>query len=232
MPTTTAVGDADWNFNSGSTNTDPMHHQGSVMIGQTTTTPYTIQVYNGNPTGTQVGFGSVEFFTDGALETQSSDTFTPLLDNFSNVGSLTNRWTAIYSANGVVNTSDIRTKNTIQPLEYGLEEILQLEPVTFKWKEERVNDYIIPSELKETKLGLIAQDVQKVLPEIVKDFQWKKFEENPNTLVKHDAGRLGMSYAELIPVVIKAVQEQENIYLDLKQQNEILKKKVAELKAK
>ena len=232
LPNTTAVADTDWAFNSGSTNTDPMYHAGSVMIGQTTATPYNLQVYNGSATGTQVGFGSVEFFTDGALETQSSDTFTPLQDNTANIGSLTNRWTAIYSANGVVNTSDKRTKHSIEPLSYGLKEILQLQPVTFKWKQEMVNDYKIPSELKETKIGLIAQDVQKVLPEIVKSFEWKKFEEQPNELVKFDAGRLGMSYAELIPVVIKAVQEQEEQYRALLKQNEIIKSKIAALKSK
>ena len=107
-----------------------------------------------------------------------------------------------------------------------------MEPVTFKWKEERVHDYVIPNNEKEVKLGLIAQDVKKVLPEVVKDFQWKRFEENPDELVKHDAGRLGMSYSDLIPVVVKAVQEQEVILQDLEANNKLLKQKIAALKAK
>ena len=231
-PVTAGFADLDWAFNSGNLNTDALHHQGNVMIGQTTPTPHNLQVYNGLATGTDVGFGSVEFVTDGNLETRVSDLFTGTTDATQDIGSLTQRWTAVYSSNGVINTSDIRTKEDINPLNYGLNEVLQLEPVSFKWKEERVNDYIIPNNEKEVKLGLIAQDVQKVLPEVVKDFQWKRYEENPNELVKYVAGRLGMSYSELIPVVIKAVQEQELILQNLEANNKLLKQKIAELKAK
>ena len=109
-PVLTPYLDTDWDYNSGSLNTDPLYHQGTVMIGQTTTTPYDIHVYNGMPTGTDVGFGSVEFMIDGNLETRSSSIFTSLSDATNDFGSLTQRWTAVYSANGVINTSDVTTK--------------------------------------------------------------------------------------------------------------------------
>jgi len=58
--------------------------------------------------------------------------------------------------------SDRRLKREIQPLRNGLETVAQLKPVTFRWKDDE----------KDTQFGrvrgLIAQDVEEVIPEWVK----------------------------------------------------------------
>lgn len=58
-----------------------------------------------------------------------------------------------------VNTSDRRTKSNITPTDKGLEQILQLVPVSFT----RTN----PAANSGEEIGFIAQDVQSVIPEAV-----------------------------------------------------------------
>jgi hypothetical protein len=129
-------------------------------------------------------------------------TFAPVLDNSTQLGSLTNRWTVVYAVNGTVQTSDGRLKKDINDIPYGLNSILKLRPVTFKWKEGNQN----------VNLGLIAQDVQKVIPEVVD--------------VGDDKDKtLGLNYSELIPVLVSAIKEQQK-------EIEELKKKVEQLASK
>jgi trimeric autotransporter adhesin len=85
--------------------------------------------------------------------------------------------------------SDARLKQAIKPLNYGLSEVLRLRPVSFEWKDR--ND-------GKLNLGLIAQEVAPVIPEIVEKS-------------KDEAGTMGMNYSALIPVLIKAVQEQQSV---------------------
>ena len=57
-------------------------------------------------------------------------------------------------------TSDQRLKHNIHPIKYGLSQLRDLKPVSYDWKLDLFN-------LPGTQLGFIAQDVQKVLPELV-----------------------------------------------------------------
>ena len=233
-PTPYPGSDADWTWDSGSTVNDPIYHVGNVFIGTgATTTTHNLQVWNGAASGTVAGIGSIEYLEDGVNEIQVSDTFTPLTNNAQDIGSTTRRWTAVYAANGTINTSDERLKENIKPLQYGLNEILQLQPVSFKWKEEKKDNHIIPSEKREIKLGLIAQEVQKIIPDVILDKQWYVDGENPEKgLQQLDAYRLGISYSELIPVTIKAIQEQQHEINEIKATNTSLEKLIKQLENK
>lgn len=110
----------------------------------------------------------------------------PVQDNYSNLGIPGNRWAAVYAVNGTIQTSDRRLKKDINDIPYGLNSILKLHPVSFKWKKGNQN----------VNLGLIAQDVQKVIPEVVD--------------IGDDKDKtLGLNYSELIPVLISAIKEQQ-----------------------
>jgi hypothetical protein len=97
------------------------------------------------------------------------------------------RWTAVYATNGVINTSDAREKTDIKTLSYGLEQVRALRPVRFKWKSNVSGD---------AKLGLIAQEVLEVLPEVVE-------------VGNEPDDRMGVYYSDIIPVLIRAIQELE-----------------------
>ena len=83
--------------------------------------------------------------------------------------------------------SDARLKQDITNLNYGLDQLLRLRPVTWRWKSEPRGDL---------QMGLVAQEVEKVLPELI--------------LKDADATKpLGLNYMALLPVAVKAIQEQQ-----------------------
>lgn len=206
-----------------SDNNASIYHRGNVKIGNSTASSYNLHVHNAALTsGTRVQFGSVENIVDGINEFNFSDPLCPLTNGNLNLGSSTNRWSSVWAVNGTIQTSDISLKEKISPLKYGLKEIMQLKPVSFRWKQEQISTFKIPNAKKETKLGFIAQDLQKIIPEVVETTQWKEYEENPGVLVKEEMARYGVSYSELIPVLINAIQEQQLQIESIKQTNKFL----------
>ncbi|MBS1574851.1 MAG: tail fiber domain-containing protein, partial [Bacteroidetes bacterium] len=108
----------------------------------------------------------------------------PGQDNSYSLGNSTKRWTAVWAVNGTIQTSDARLKKNIQPLNYGLNELMQLKPVSYNW---------IDNSMPGKKIGLIAQDVKKIVPEVIIGDESKE--------------TLGMNYAEMVPVLINAIKE-------------------------
>ncbi|MFC7669408.1 tail fiber domain-containing protein [Hymenobacter humi] len=97
------------------------------------------------------------------------------------------RWNKVFTVNGTVQTSDARLKTNITGLGYGMSTVMALRPVRYAWKK-------TPNQTN--KIGFIAQELQKVVPEVVS--------------VGTDANQtLGVNYAELVPVLVKALQEQQ-----------------------
>ena len=79
--------------------------------------------------------------------------------------------------------SDENLKENIKPLDHSLEKILKLKGVSYTWKEDKTGD-----------VGLIAQDVEKVYPELVK--------------TKGETKQV--DYQKLVAPLIEAVREQQN----------------------
>jgi len=147
--------------------------------------------------------------------------FTPATDNSTVLGQSTRRWTAVHAINGVIQTSDANDKKQMLPLTQGLDKIKSLRPISFQWKDDTIDK-------SSTHLGFVAQEVQQVLPEIVVDHEWI---EVPDTTEKvwEKTERLGMKYAEIIPVLVKAVQEQQTIIDSQKQLLEEQSKTIIEI---
>jgi len=99
--------------------------------------------------------------------------------------------------------SDRRLKESITNSKYGLKEVMQLRPV----------DYILTSN-RLKQVGFIAQEVQSLVPEVVTGKE--------GDLSKGET--LGLTYANLVPVLTKAIQEQQAMIEQLKAEIEALKK--------
>ena len=97
--------------------------------------------------------------------------------------------------------SDIRLKENIRENMFGLSDIMKLRPITYDW---------IDKSNKDIK-GFIAQEVQKVLPESV---------------IPNPSGYLSLETQTMIPVLVKAVQEQQAQIEALKATVEALQKKL------
>ena len=84
--------------------------------------------------------------------------------------------------------SDIRLKENIKPIESALDKVSKLQGVTFDWKK---SDSIL--DIKED-IGFIAQDVQKVVPELVRE---------------SEGGMLSMRHQGIAPILLEAIKEQQ-----------------------
>ena len=79
--------------------------------------------------------------------------------------------------------SDIRLKNIISPIDSAVNKLNTLNPVIFSWKSDEEN---------KENIGLIAQDVKEVFPQVIDT---------------NEDGFLGVRYVELVPILVKAIQE-------------------------
>ena len=89
--------------------------------------------------------------------------------------------------------SDMRLKSNIISLSGSLAKLLEIDGKSYTMKS---ND-------KDAKIGLLAQDVQKVLPELVKK-------------ADDEEGTLSVNYQGLIPVLINAIKEQQEQLKEIK----------------
>jgi hypothetical protein len=173
---------------------------------------YVADFDNGLWDGTAIGIGSIEYLLDGNSLTTINNNFAPATNGVRTMGTSSLRWSAVYAVNGTIQTSDASQKKNIHDLSYGLKEIMSLRPVSYQWKSDNMGKTPIAPNEKETKLGFVAQEVQDILPEIVQDKEWLPIsEEKPEEFHLVPMEVLGMSYSEITPVIVKAIQEQQEI---------------------
>jgi len=91
--------------------------------------------------------------------------------------------------------SDQSLKTNIKPLETGLAEVMKLQPRRFDWINGDATNVA----------GFIAQEVQEILPDLVSDFKYSETET-----------KLGLKMGDILPTLVKAIQEQQAIIEQLK----------------
>ncbi len=130
------------------------------------------------------------------------------------------------AAGSWLGNSDERLKKNIKPLNSALDKVLALKPVTFEWKQAKDIDDSMPADKKEsiqkgsfpngTQMGFVAQQNKDIVPTLVK---------------KGDDGYYMMEYGSFDPLVISAIQEQQQQIEELKSENNALKQRVEALEA-
>lgn len=110
--------------------------------------------------------------------------------------------------NGTYYASDERLKNNITSLKNnnGLDLINNLRPVSYTWKDASWD--------QATQYGFVAQEVQKLIPDLVS--------------VKKD-GMLNLNYEGLLAPMVKAIQEQQIQIKEQEKQNELQNERIDEL---
>ena len=104
--------------------------------------------------------------------------------------------TGLLTSTDYNSSSDKRLKKNIKTVDNALDKVMALRGVSFDWKEGGAK-----------AIGLIAQEAEKVIPEIVS---------------KDDNGYLGIKYNNLIGVLVEAIKDQQ-------EQINILKKQIEKL---
>ena len=204
----------------GSTELMRIKGNGNVLIGTTTDPGFKLNV---NGTGNYSG-------------NLTAHNIFPAVDNTYNIGSTTNRYNSIFATNNVINTSDSCLKE-YQPLNYGLNELLQVETIKYKWKEVKQPrlDELIPKPEKSEEMT--EEDFNKLVSEteennkkiteannkklqyynLEKDFQYYGFKADqlnnifPELVYDEDKDApMQMAYTELIAVCVNAIKELKN----------------------
>ena len=179
------------NGKDGSVNVD-----GDLFVGAGTTTTFSVNnecgssseapglVYAKGPVN--VGQGHAVNSSTGAVDTTCNTLY--------NHGTIFSCGT-IFGGGDIVafSSSDERLKDDINKIESSKEIIDGINGYTFTWKED--------AELEGKSLGVIAQEVKEVLPEIVHE---------------RDSGMLAVDYIKLIPVLIEEVKRLSKEVEDLK----------------
>jgi len=153
-------------------------YNGGVVVGNYANGTWT-DLANGNlVVEGQVRVGTTAAIDSEPLQVYQNDTGT-WLATFAN----TNATCHISSSAAVTCSSDARLKDNINPFNKGLNEVMQLNPVTFTWK----ND---PTKL--TYTGFLAQDVQQVMPELVES---------------NEDGYFTLDKTNMIPYLVNSIKE-------------------------
>ncbi|WP_339815464.1 tail fiber domain-containing protein, partial [uncultured Imperialibacter sp.] len=144
--------------------------------------------------GTKISpsFGTQNIVTSGTLSTGAATvtglTVTALADATSRTYDETAAGTSLtISSTGVFGNSDIRLKENIKPLDSPLDKILASEGLSYNYKADADT---------EIHFGVIAQEIEKLFPHMVKE---------------DSRGYKSVNYTELIPVLIEAIKEQQKL---------------------
>lgn len=120
------------------------------------------------------------------------------------------------SAYDFYDMSDLRYKKSISPYTNALNQVLGLNPVTYYWRTDKFKEKNIT---KDKQIGLIAQDVEKIIPELVSTDK---------------KGYKSISYAKLSVIAIQALKElksnNDSKFTSIEKENKSLKQDIAALK--
>ena len=115
---------------------------------------------------------------------------------YNNIVKLETTSAGIQVSGDVNSTSDIRYKKNIETIDSALEKVQALRGVTFDWD----NDAFVYKEdekkpnFTERATGVIAQDVEKVLPEAVRE---------------NEDGFKNVAYGNMVGLLVEAIKEQQ-----------------------
>ena len=114
-------------------------------------------------------------------------------------------------ATGNYQSSDEKLKQNIRDFTSAMGIINKLHPKLYQFKKE--GNYRLMNLPQGDHYGLIAQEVEKVLPNLVKDTKFDtrlaKHEQTESSSPADEVDFKALNYTELIPILIKAMQEQD-----------------------
>ncbi len=196
------AGNGEWALN-----TDFSHN---IMIGLSAgykTTTGERNLFIGNAAGYNEN-GSSKLYIDNT----NSGTDNPLI-----YGDFAAKEVTIHNkliAESVVENSDRELKKDIRTLEGSLEKMMQLRGVSFNWDLE--SEKAVSSDPTD-QIGLVAQEVEQVYPELV---------------TETSRGFKALNYGKLSAVLIEAVKEQQSMMEQQQQLIEELSRRIGELEGK
>ena len=139
--------------------------------------------------------GTAKFDNPNGITLASSTQFRQIyFDGFSNLYFWNGSNQSLLTSAGVwQNASDVSIKKEITDIKYGLSDLMLLNPRSYKMKTDDLE-----------QIGFIAQEVEKIIPEIVNS---------------DNKGMKGLSYGNMVALLVKAIQELKAELDELKNNN-------------
>ncbi len=126
--------------------------------------------------GTYGGNDEIHFVTDGDSQVTITENLLYVSGSIEYTGTLTD-------------VSDKRLKENVKSIENALDKLNQINGYSYN---------MIDDKTKQREYGVMAQDVQKVFPEMVKELKDKE-------------GYFGVNYIQLIPMLLEGMKEQQEL---------------------
>ncbi|MFN4248696.1 MAG: tail fiber domain-containing protein [Flavipsychrobacter sp.] len=155
--------------------------------------------------------------------------FTALYGIYGEAPVATNSWAGyfngdVYTTSPMYYTSDMKFKKDIIPMQDALDNVMKLNPTTYEFKRDEYSQMNLP---EGKRYGFIAQELEKIFPIMVRQAHHPETKDKDGNVVKEAVDFKSVSYIELIPVLTKAIQEQQTQIENQQAQIEEMKKMLA-----
>jgi hypothetical protein len=166
------------------------------------------------------------YFRDTNGTIQTSNTLIRLrTSNSDSLSAWLNGSTWNVTGDVVAYASDKRLKENIKTIPNAIEKVNALSGVTFDWNAASEKAGFVPKR-KYDEIGVLAQDVQNVIPQAV---EYAPFDRNDDGTSKSGKDYLTVKYEKIVPLLIEAIKEQQSQIESQKTEIEELKDLVKQL---
>jgi hypothetical protein len=184
----------------GNTERARIDSSGNLLVG-TTDSALANSGFSVSPAGN--GVANVPFAaSSGASSSASFITWAVFSNSLSQYQFYVNyAGTVLARSTSISGLSDQREKENIRPLETGLTEVMALQPRRFDWKNGSALNVA----------GFVAQEVEPVMPDLIDEYR-----------INDEETRMALKMGDMIPTLVKAIQEQQAIITALTARVEVL----------
>jgi hypothetical protein len=163
-----------------------------LLVHQAHTNDYSRIRFKNDNSLSNTRYWDIAGLTDGSLINGVNDRLNFFCSGQGDILSLFGNGNAVLMGN-LTQNSDTRLKKDIRPLQNPLQKLIQLNGYNYYW--------IHPNSDQNLQTGVLAQEVQKFFPDLVKE---------------NEKGILSVNYSGLIPVMIESIKEQQQQIDELK----------------
>jgi hypothetical protein len=130
----------------------------------------------------------------------------------------------VHATGTVTWASDAGLKSNVEPLTNAVELLQALQPKRYRFAAEEFPHLGLP---EGEHLGLIAQEVQEVLPDLVVPAKQPMERDEDGQVISPEQEYLSLNYMELVPLLIAGFQEQQAVLAVLQEQLETVQQQLA-----
>ena len=190
-----------------STQAGQLNYHYGYQFGGAWTSPFPDLVL-GYHTGVRIGgyhgYGGTRFYTDHPSRT------TTMLFSVGNGDAHVRANNNIYAY-----TSDKRLKENFRPIENAVDKVKAIGGFIFDWRKDMMDKHEFTPDQEKDDAGLIAQEVQKVMPAAIKRAPFDHDLTKPNQS-KSGEDFLTVQYEKMVPLLVEAIKEQQKQIDELK----------------